>query len=703
MSDAPGSTPLPNEGRIRIAVILTSLALVIAAAVGVALVFRFVASERARDLRDWQVRLGIVADSRVAAVEGWLNSQWSEVGGVANNDSVRLLLTQLKLAGGNLGAVTDGAAQAEYIGNLLAVTADRAGFTAPILGPDVRANVKRVGVAGLAVLDIDGRTVVETRGTPSMDDAIKRFVVDAKKGSRALRDMTLDAAGKPSMAFLMPIYAVQGDPVASQQVGWVLGVKEVGSELYPLLKQPGTIEKTAEAELVRRSGAVVDYLSPLASGVAPLTLQLAISTADLAASAALAAPGGFGVKRDYRDHEVLYTSRAVDGAPWVLVYKVDRAEALADTDLRQRRLIEFFLLAITLVTVAIVAVWRHGASRRASAAATRYRVLADRFEHQGRFLRLVTDSQPNAIFIADEEERYRFANKKAADDAGVAAADLIGKTLAAVLGPEAAKRYTRLNRTALEDNKRVSAMHRVGEGRALRVLQSQHTPLQPTPDMPRGVLVVEEDVTAAITERERRERTLHKLVKSLVTLVDQRDPYSAHHSSRVAAVARSIAQEMGLDPVLVETAETAGNLMNLGKILVPPEILTKSGNLSEDEIAKIRDSLESGADVLEGIEFDGPVVATLRQCRENWDGTGRPLGLKGDAILPTARVVSVANDFVAMVSARAHRSGLSVDQAIGALMKGVGTRFDRGVVVALVNYLDNKGGRKVWEGGGPGL
>jgi PAS domain S-box-containing protein len=698
MSEPLSPTPAPSEGRIRLAVVLTSVALVIAAAIGVALVFRFVASERARDLRAWQVRLGIVADSRVAAVEDWLVSQWSDVAGIGDNDSVRLLLTQLKLAGGNLAAVPDGAGQAEYIGNLLAVTADRAGFSAPIVGPDVRANVNRVGVAGIAVLDLAGKTVVETRGTPSSEAAIRQFVEGAKKGGRALRDMTIDAAGNPSMGFLVPIYAVQGDATPDQQVGWVLGIREVARGLYPLLKQPGTVEKTAEAELVRRSGAVVDFLSPLASGAAPLTLQLAFNTDDLTAAAAIQAPGGFGVKHDYRDHEVLYTSRAVEGTNWVLVYKIDRAEALADTDQRQRRLVEVFLLAITLVTVAIVAVWRHGASRRATAAATRYRVLADRFEHQGRFLRLVTDSQPNAIFIVDEEERYRFANKKAADDAGIAAADMIGKTLASVLGPDTAKRYTRLDRAALEDNKSVAAMHRVGEGRALRVLQVQHTPLQPTPDMPRGVLVVEEDVTVAITERERRERTLSKLVKSLVTLVDQRDPYAAHHSSRVATIARSIAQEMGLDPVLVDTAETAGNMMNLGKILVPPEILTKSGNLSEEEIAKIRDSLESGADFLEGIEFDGPVVATLRQCREHWDGTGRPYGLKGDQILPTARVVAVANDFVAMVSARAHRSGLTIDQAVTALMKGVGTRFDRGAVVALVNYLDNKGGRKVWEG-----
>jgi HD-GYP domain-containing protein (c-di-GMP phosphodiesterase class II) len=217
------------------------------------------------------------------------------------------------------------------------------------------------------------------------------------------------------------------------------------------------------------------------------------------------------------------------------------------------------------------------------------------------------------------------------------------------------------------------------------------------PDIvPRGVLVVEQDVTVAVSERERRERTLAKLVKSLVSLVDRRDRYAADHSSRVATVAHAIATEMGLDPALVESAEIAGNLMNLGKILVPTDILTKEGRLSEEEMEHVRDSLDATADFLEGIEFDGPVVETLRQSRENWDGSGRPRGLVGEAILPTARVVAVANAFVAMVSPRLNRPGLDINAVVEALVRGMGTRFDRGVVAALINYLDNKGGRNAW-------
>jgi HD-GYP domain-containing protein (c-di-GMP phosphodiesterase class II) len=215
-------------------------------------------------------------------------------------------------------------------------------------------------------------------------------------------------------------------------------------------------------------------------------------------------------------------------------------------------------------------------------------------------------------------------------------------------------------------------------------------------DMPDGVLVVEQDVTQAVTERERRERMQRQLVSTLVRLVDRRDPYAGDHSGRVADVARAIAEEMGLDAVTAETVETAGKLMSLGKILVPSEVLTRPGKLSEDEMRLVRESLDTAADFLVGVEFDGPVVETLRQLRERWDGSGEPEGHAGEAILLTARIVAVANAFVAMVSHRAFRPGMRFDDAAERLMSECGRAFDRRVVAALLNRLDNHGGRDAW-------
>ena len=96
------------------------------------------------------------------------------------------------------------------------------------------------------------------------------------------------------------------------------------------------------------------------------------------------------------------------------------------------------------------------------------------------------------------------------------------------------------------------------------------------------------------------------------------------------------------------------------------------------------------------IEFEGPVVETLRQMLEFWDGSGMPRGLAGDDILRSSRVVAVTNAFVGLVSARSYREGMEFDAAVDILLEESGRQFDRKVVSALMNHLDNKGGREKW-------
>ncbi len=682
--------------RTHLKIALTGLVIVAIVAAGLLVLRDVTRSERARDLRAWQTRLGIVAASRSQAVEDWVEGQYGALGSVADNLSVQLYMTEIRAAGATPTPET--LAQQGYLRNLLRAVADRAGFTGPVLGPDVNANVRRVGLAGIALIDSAGTIVAATPTMPPIAGTLAEWLARTAKAGRVLDDIRVDAAGEPAMAFSVPIYAVQGDHTPDQRVGRVVGVRQVGASLYPLLRQPGQPWATAENVLVRPQGAAVAYLSPTRDGAKPLSHVLAKDTAGLIGAWAISHPGGFAEGRDYRDVPVLATARPIAGTPWTLIAKIDRAEALAGTDARLRRLTIFFLLAMALVAVALAAVWRHGASVRASRAAAELAALAARYDSQKRLLQLVTDSQPNAIAIVDAENRYRFANRPAAERAGVAADDMLGKTVAAVLGPAAAEHVERLNRAARESNTKLSDVARTGSNGETRVVLTHHVPVPEGPDLPAGVLVIEEDITQAVTERERRERTQRHLVTVLVRLADRRDPFAADHSARVAEVARAIAEEMALDPVLVETAEMAGKLMNLGKILVPSAVLTKPGALTEEEKRLLRDSLRTVADVLEDVEFNGPVVATLRQLQERWDGTGGPAGLAGEATLVTARIVTLANAFVAMVSDRAFRSGIGLDDAASRLMAEAGHAFDRRVVAALVSRLDNHGGRAEWAG-----
>jgi PAS domain S-box-containing protein len=315
-----------------------------------------------------------------------------------------------------------------------------------------------------------------------------------------------------------------------------------------------------------------------------------------------------------------------------------------------------------------------------------------------RFLRIVADAQPTEIAALDHAGAYRFANRAAAEAAGTTPEDIVGKTPVAALGQARAEPLEALNRSALAQGARTGAVHRwSGQDGAPRIVKSDHLPLKSDDPNRPGVLMVLEDITQLIAERERRDRALRDLIATLVALVDRRDPYSSDHSARVAQVARAIAEEMGLDAVTVETVEIAATLMNLGKMLVPAELLTRSAALTRQELAQVREAMLAGADLVEHVAFDGPVAATLRQLQERWDGSGSPSGLAGEAILPPARIVAVANTFVALASPRAHRAGLDFDAAARELNARAGSQFDRRPVTALTNLLDNRGAHNRWQ------
>jgi response regulator RpfG family c-di-GMP phosphodiesterase len=156
---------------------------------------------------------------------------------------------------------------------------------------------------------------------------------------------------------------------------------------------------------------------------------------------------------------------------------------------------------------------------------------------------------------------------------------------------------------------------------------------------------------------------------------------------------------MGLSDREIGTAETAGQLLNLGKILVEPELLTRSAQLNEDERQQVRRAMLASADLLAGVEFEGPVVETIRQSLARWDGNGLPPGLAGEKILASARVVALANAIVGMLSPRAHRGALGIDAVIAAVQAEADRSFDRRAVAALVHYFDNRGGRRDWQPG----
>ena len=678
---------------------MTVLVLAAVLITGLVAVWRYADGERERDLYEWQLRLGIVADSRAAAVEDWLTAQRDVIGGLAQNTSLRLYVTALtsNITGDAKSGAPDYAS--EYLGTLLKATAFRSGFDMPEPDASLPANTPRPRGAGLAILDASGKVLVETSGMPEIGNSLRAMLASTRGDAVRLSGVFPGENGAASIGLLAAIYGVQADPNA-KPIGYVAGTRRLTPDLWTRLVQPGDVTRTAQTYLVRRSGAEIQFLSPLKDGTAPLKRSVAADLPRLAEGFAIASPGGFERARNYAGDDVLVTGRAIEGAPWTLVRTVGADEALGEIEARRWRLIIAVGFLVLATGLAFLLVWRHAVSVRLAKIAAENRRLADLHAHLGAFLKLVTDSQPTAIAVVDSEGRYRFANAKAAAEAGVPSEDMDGKTLAAVLGPARAEPLAEINTRVMETGETASGVFEWPDGESTRHVKFDHIRVALGPDEGSdgglGVLMTHEDVTGLVQERVRREKSLRALTSALIMIIDKRDPYSAGHSIRVSSVAGMIARGMGLSRVEVDTVQLAAALINVGKIFTSRAILTKSGALSEEELALVRENMLASAELLSDVEFDGPVVETIRQVQAHWDGTGRPEGLKGEDILASARVVAVANAFVGMVSPRAYRDAMSLDSAVAVLLDKSNIMFDRRPVVALAHILDNQGGRELW-------
>jgi PAS domain S-box-containing protein/putative nucleotidyltransferase with HDIG domain len=186
-------------------------------------------------------------------------------------------------------------------------------------------------------------------------------------------------------------------------------------------------------------------------------------------------------------------------------------------------------------------------------------------------------------------------------------------------------------------------------------------------------------------------RSLGGAVAALGATTEMRDPYTAGHQRRVAELACAIAVELGWGEGRIEALRTAALLHDIGKIVVPAEILSKPGRLTEVEMALIRGHAAAGAQAVAGIDFEGAVVEMIRQHHERLDGSGYPAGLRDDEILPEARILAVADVVEAMISHRPYRPALPMVEVLTEVGSGAGIRYDADVCAACIGLLQEKG------------
>ncbi len=182
------------------------------------------------------------------------------------------------------------------------------------------------------------------------------------------------------------------------------------------------------------------------------------------------------------------------------------------------------------------------------------------------------------------------------------------------------------------------------------------------------------------------EQTNEELLELMVKSLEARDPYTSGHSRRVQQYSTTIARAIGLSERQINEIGRAALLHDVGKIYEKyATVLSKQDKLTPEEWAIIRDHPDDGANLIATMTKLRSLVPAVRHHHENWDGTGYPVGLKGDGIPLAARIIRFADTIDAMTTERPYRLPLTEAQVRSEVVRCRATQFDPSIADRLLN------------------
>ncbi len=184
------------------------------------------------------------------------------------------------------------------------------------------------------------------------------------------------------------------------------------------------------------------------------------------------------------------------------------------------------------------------------------------------------------------------------------------------------------------------------------------------------------------------DEALIEMMLVLVRALEERDEYTRGHSERVAKLSAVIGKELGFSKSQLTILYRGALLHDIGKIGIRDEVLYKPGNFTPEERARMNQHPEKGHFIVLNCHLLWNLIPMIRNHHENFDGSGYPDSLKGEAIPVESRIVSLSDYFDALATARPYKPALSKEEAIGYVKKMSGSKFDPKVVEAFLKVAD---------------
>ena len=184
--------------------------------------------------------------------------------------------------------------------------------------------------------------------------------------------------------------------------------------------------------------------------------------------------------------------------------------------------------------------------------------------------------------------------------------------------------------------------------------------------------------------------TQKELVSKLSDVIETRSKETGNHVRRVADISRLLALAYGLDPQQADLLRMASPLHDVGKIGIPDAVLNKPGKLTAEEFDLIKTHTTIGYRMLSNstqpIIKAGAIIA--RQHHERWDGSGYPLGLKGEEIHIFGRITCLADNYDALRQKRHYKDAWSREETLAYILDNSGSFFEPALVTILAAHID---------------
>lgn len=167
-----------------------------------------------------------------------------------------------------------------------------------------------------------------------------------------------------------------------------------------------------------------------------------------------------------------------------------------------------------------------------------------------------------------------------------------------------------------------------------------------------------------------------QMVKALGSAIAERDYGTSEHNFRVTLYAVYLAEQLKLDKERIQALIKGSFLHDVGKIGIRDKTLLKPGGLTEREYDDIKRHVALGKQIITNVRWLEDAVDVILYHHENWDGTGYPEGLSGEAIPLLARIFAVSDVFDALTSERPYKQAMSYSEAVDTMAREKNVRFD---------------------------